>query len=127
VDRVDADGTSVLGQESTNPPISRPKKTPSLERAIPVARSDDHHHARDTARSRAEYLLWAMAGEKSRCLRAWYRRPLPIMSSLRAPESKPLTVGSEISQGIARRRVGNLCVDEKEKSASQAKRRVTPP
>src|SRR6185437_11763830 len=48
------------------------------------------------------------------------RRPLPIMSSLRAPESWPLTFRSEISQGIARRRVGNLCVDQKEKSARQA-------
>jgi hypothetical protein len=39
---------------------------------------------------------------------------LPIMSSLRAPESGPLTFRREISQRIARRRVGNLCVDQKE-------------
>jgi hypothetical protein len=36
-----------------------------------------------------------------------------------------LTFRSEISQGIARRRVGNLCVDQKEKSARQAKRRAS--
>jgi hypothetical protein len=39
--------------------------------------------------------------------------PLPIMSSLRAPESHLLTVRSAISQGIARRRVKNLSGDEK--------------
>src|SRR5204863_823154 len=48
------------------------------------------------------------------------RGPLPVMSSLRAPESRPLTLRSEISQGIARRRVGNLSVDQKKKSARQA-------
>src|SRR5690242_8988769 len=36
---------------------------------------------------------------KSRRLRAWNRRPLPIMGSLRAPDSGPLTFPSEISQG----------------------------
>src|SRR5436190_3197732 len=46
--------------------------------------------------------------------------PLPVMSSLRAPEARPLTVRSEISQGIARRSLGNLSVDQKEKSARQA-------
>src|SRR5579871_5252190 len=58
---------------------------------------------------------------KSRCLRASKRRPLPIMSSLRAPDSGPLTFRSEISQGTARRHVGNLCLDHKEKSARLAK------
>jgi hypothetical protein len=43
-----------------------------------------------------------------------------MMGSLRMPESCPLTFRSEISQGIARRRVGNLCFDDKEKSARQA-------
>jgi hypothetical protein len=52
------------------------------------------------------------------------RRPLPMMSSLRAPESRPLTFRSEISQGIACRRVESLCVDQKEKSARQAKGRA---
>src|SRR6185437_7357340 len=61
-----------------------------------------------------------MAGKKSRCFRASNRQPLPMASSLRAPDSGPLTFRSEISQGIARRRVGNLCVDQKEKSARQA-------
>src|SRR3954451_18814784 len=46
--------------------------------------------------------------------------PLPVMNSLRAPESRPLTVRSAISQGIARRRVGNLSVDQKEILARQA-------
>jgi hypothetical protein len=32
-----------------------------------------------------------------------------------------LTFRSEIFQGIARRRIGNLCVDQKEKSARLAK------
>jgi hypothetical protein len=68
-----------------------------------------------------EHLLWAMAEGKSRCFRASYRRPLPIMSALRAPESWPLTQRSEISQGIARRRGENLRVDQKEKSARLAK------
>jgi hypothetical protein len=45
------------------------------------------------------------------------RRPLSMMRSLCAPDSGPLMVRSEISQGIARRRVGNFCVDQKEKSA----------
>ena len=52
-------------------------------------------------------------------------RPLPIMSSLRAPDSGPLMFHSEISQKIARRRVGNLCLDQKEKSARQAKWRAS--
>src|SRR5580698_6050276 len=55
-----------------------------------------------------------MAAGKSRCFRASNRRPLPIMSALRAPESWPSTLRREISQGIARRRAGYLCVDEKE-------------
>ena len=60
VDRLDADGTRVSGQESTNPPISCPlKNTPhwsaplqwrsEIMSATGVARSDEHHHARDTA------------------------------------------------------------------------------
>src|SRR5690348_11708089 len=56
-----------------------------------------------------------MAGRKSRRLRASTRRPLSIMRALRAPESWPFDVRCEISQGIARRRVGNLYVDQKEK------------
>ncbi|MFI5031793.1 MAG: hypothetical protein ACHQPH_13945, partial [Reyranellales bacterium] len=36
----------------------------------------DHHHARDTARSPAEHLLWAMAGGKSRRLRASIHSPI---------------------------------------------------
>jgi hypothetical protein len=47
------------------------------------------------------------------------------MSSLPAPDSGPLTFRSEISQGIARRRVGNLCVDQKEKSARLTKWRTS--
>jgi len=47
------------------------------------------------------------------------------MRSLRAPDSGPLTVRSEISQGIARRRVGNFCIDQKEKSARLAKWRAS--
>jgi hypothetical protein len=43
------------------------------------------------------------------------------MSWLRAPDSWPWTFRSEISQAIARRRVGNFCVDQKEKSAPLAK------
>jgi hypothetical protein len=42
------------------------------------------------------------------------RRPLPIMSPLQAPDSCPLTFRIEISQGIARRCVGNFRVDQKE-------------
>src|SRR5690348_11589103 len=55
-----------------------------------------------------------MARGKSRCLPASNRRPLPMMSSLRVPDSGPLTFRSEISQGIARRRVGDSSVDQKE-------------
>jgi hypothetical protein len=55
-----------------------------------------------------------MAGGKSRCFRALYRRPLPIKSVLRASDSALLTPRREISQGIARRRTGNFCVDQKE-------------
>jgi hypothetical protein len=33
VDRLDADGTRVLGQESTNPPISSPLKNTLIMRA----------------------------------------------------------------------------------------------
>ena len=66
-----------------------------------------------------------MAEGKSRCFRASYRRPLPIMSALRAPESWPSTLRHEISQGIAWRRGGNLRVDQKEKSARLAKRRAS--
>src|SRR5215469_15506265 len=58
-------------------------------------------------------------GER-RCLRASNRPPLPILNALRAPDSAPLTFRSEISQEIARRYVGNLCVDQTEKSARQA-------
>jgi hypothetical protein len=46
-------------------------------------------------------------------------RPLPIMSSLRAPDSGPLTFRSEVSQGIARRCAGNFCVDQKEKATAR--------
>src|SRR6185312_14228496 len=55
-----------------------------------------------------------MAGWKSRCLRASNRRPLPVMSALRAPKSSPLMFRGEISQGNGRRCVGNLSVDQKE-------------
>jgi hypothetical protein len=44
--------------------------------------------------------------------------PLPIMSALLAPDSRPLTLRREISQGIARRRGGNLGGAQKEKSAT---------
>jgi len=47
------------------------------------------------------------------------------MSSLRAPDSRPLTFRSEISQGIARRRVGNMRAEQKEKSARLAKGRAS--
>jgi hypothetical protein len=47
------------------------------------------------------------------------------MSSVRAPDSWAFDVRSEISQGIARRRVGNLCVGQKEKSARLAKWRAS--
>src|SRR5689334_11558541 len=50
---------------------------------------------------------------------------LPIMSSLRAPDSWPLAFGARISQGIARCRVGNLGLDHKEKSARLAKGRAS--
>jgi hypothetical protein len=40
--------------------------------------------------------------------------PLPIVSSLRAPDSRPLTFRNEIAQGFARRRVRNLRVGHKE-------------
>src|SRR6185503_1510154 len=59
---------------------------------------------------------------KRRCSRASKRPPLPIKSSLRAPDSGPFTFRSEISQGIACRRVGNLSIDQREKSARLAKR-----
>jgi hypothetical protein len=55
-----------------------------------------------------------MAAGKGRYFRASNRRPLPIVRSRRAPDSGPLTFRREISQRIARRRVGNLCVDQKE-------------
>src|SRR5690242_21541157 len=69
---------------------------------------------RHTAGSRAEHLLRAIAGRKRRYFRTSNRRLLPITSSLRTPASWPLTFRSEISQGIARRRVGNLRIDQKE-------------
>ena len=59
-------------------------------------------------------------GRKSRRLWASNRRPLPIMSSLGAPDSGPLTFRSEISQGIARRCVGNFWIGQKEMSARLA-------
>src|SRR6476469_5266197 len=62
---------------------------------------------------------------KRRCLRASNRRPLAIMSALRAPDSWPLTFRSEISQGIARRCVGNFCVDQREESARLAEWRAS--
>jgi hypothetical protein len=62
VDRLDADGTRVLGQESTSPPIIRPlKNTPvqgsQAEMPMPSGfqaqerqqAQHDHHHALDTA------------------------------------------------------------------------------
>jgi hypothetical protein len=71
-----------------------------------IMRATLHDHAPNTY-----YGQWP--GE-SRCFRASNRRPMPTMSPLRAPDSWPLTFWSEISQEIARRRVGNLCVDQKE-------------
>ncbi|MFI5034196.1 MAG: hypothetical protein ACHQPH_26215, partial [Reyranellales bacterium] len=47
------------------------------------------------------------------------------MTSLRAPDSRRLTFRSEISQGIARRGVGNFCVDQKELSARLPKWRAS--
>src|SRR3982751_91488 len=64
--------------------------TGSLDYKRRVARSDERHHARDSASERAEHLLWAMAEEKGRCFRASNRRPLPIMASPPAPEARPL-------------------------------------
>src|SRR5579871_6460000 len=87
VDRLDADGTRVLGQESTNPPILSQLKNTPIQAPEREQAQHDHHHARNTARSRAEHLLRAMAGRKSRRLRTSNRRPLPVISSLRAPES----------------------------------------
>src|SRR5581483_4850734 len=81
------------------------------------ARSVEHHHASDTARSRAEHLLRTMAQGKAAVFRASNRRPLPIKSSTRSPDSRRLAVRSEVSQGIARRAAGNFSVDQKEKSA----------
>src|SRR6185437_11800619 len=75
-----------LGFRARSPriqPPAPPEKTPSWDSATGVARSDEHHHAHDTARSRAEHLLGAMAARKTRCLRASNRRPLPVMSALR--------------------------------------------
>src|SRR5689334_2770264 len=114
------------------PPPGPPEKTPSLDRATPVALGNHERHwsgavrgGRSCARlcmiTRRTPIMGIGRG-KSRCFRASKRRPLPIMHSLRAPDSAPLTFRSEISQGIARRRVGNLYVDQKEKSASLAKR-----
>jgi len=78
VDRLDADGTSVSGQESTNPPTPRPLKKHLIEGSgaeMPIPWGfqaqerpqvqHDHHHARDSAWSRAEHLLRAMAGGKA--------------------------------------------------------------
>jgi hypothetical protein len=62
----------------------------------------------------SEHLLRAIAGRKRRYFRTSNRRLLPITSSLRTPASWPLTFRSEISQGIARRRVGNLRIDQRE-------------
>src|SRR5690349_3620480 len=75
VDRLDADGTRVSGQESTNSATRPPLKKPlhwtaplqwrsEIMSATGVARSDEEDHARDSARSGAEHLLWAMAGGK---------------------------------------------------------------
>src|SRR5262249_53159674 len=78
VDRLDADGTRVYGQESTNPATPGPLKK-HLHRTAPLRwRSENHEHhesgavaeedhARDTASPRAEHLLRAMAGGKGRC------------------------------------------------------------
>src|SRR5262249_33654950 len=104
VDRLDADGTRGLGQDSTNPETPHPLKK-HLHWSVPPGalgnheplggtRSDEHLHARDTAGSGAEHLLGAMGRGKSRCLQASNRRPLPTMSSLRASDSWPLTVRS---------------------------------
>ena len=73
-----------------------------------------NRHARESAPRRAETPIKGNGREKSRRFRASNCRPLPIMSSTGAPDSGPLTLRSEISQGIARRHVGNLCVDQKE-------------
>src|SRR5690349_18148262 len=81
--------------------------------ATGVARSDEHHHARDTARSRAEHLLWAMASPREGQKPALYRGPLPIRRSLdaRIPTLQPAR--SSKSQQNARRRVYSFSSDEK--------------
>src|SRR5579871_1273222 len=79
---------------------------------------------RATLHDRAPNTYYGQWLGKRRCLRVSNRPPLPIMSSRRAPDSLPLTFRSEISQRIARRRVGNFCIDHKEKSAHLAKGRA---
>src|SRR6185312_16161104 len=136
VDRLDADGTRVLGQESTNPPIPGFVKnnTPSWSAPLQRALGNHERHGSGGVRCASSCArlctitrrtpIMGNGREKRRCLPASNRQPMPIMSSLRVPESGPLTFRSEISQGIARRRVGNLSVDQKEKSARQSKWRA---
>jgi hypothetical protein len=44
----------------------------------PQAQHDHHHHARDTARSRAEHLLWAMTSSREAQKLENHCSPLPI-------------------------------------------------
>jgi hypothetical protein len=89
------------------------------------AQHDHHHHARDTASVRVKHLLRAMAARVSQRIRGENRVPLPAMSASREPDLPPSTLAREISPEISFRCAGNLCVDQKEKSARRAKGRTS--
>ena len=112
VDRLDADGTRVLGQESTIPASTPPLKK-HLHRTAPLqwrssspsatemARSNEEDHARHCTIARRTPIRGNGRG-KSRCLQASNRPPLPKVSSRRTPDSAPLTFGARfLSESLA--------------------------
>jgi hypothetical protein len=76
------------------------------------------HHARHTASSRGEHLLWAMAASKSRSLWALDGGPLPIMDSPGGPRVAAVDARGRDFSGIAARRAENLLWDRKQNVAA---------
>jgi hypothetical protein len=77
----------------------------------------DHHHARDTARSRAEHLLRTMAEGKSRCFRASIHGPMPKATLRRRGIARRFERMLANIQGITHLAAANFKVREKEKES----------
>jgi hypothetical protein len=120
VDRFDADGIGVLAPESTNPATPPGAKKHSIRGPGRTACGDRVASSwriimRATLRQgHVQHLLRAMGAGKDRDFRASNCRPLPIMKSPRARNSRPWMGPGAFSSEIEARPPGNLRRPEKQ-------------